>query len=220
MQADRVHIGFSQQLRVRAPVREVAGIATFGLDHGVLIQERACRCGVTFGADRELPGGRPKCVLSGGAVRLVTVCAINQPLIDFVVKGHGELRLHIAVALEAELGFSHFEQMPRRTRGMDPVATDAAHVALAVGRALKVCVLVAVACLAFFIHRFRGSAFGGEDQADIAILRMRFAGAVAALAGHAFAIEYLSRPAVRIVGKVLHNVFVAGRAAGCAHKVA
>ena len=41
-----------------------------------------------------------------------------------------------------------------------------------------------------------------------------------ALAGYAFPVMDKSLPAVRIVGKVLHDVFVAGRTGICIHRVA
>lgn len=55
VQAYRVHIGLSEQLGIRSPVREVAGAATFGLNRSVLVNEGSGRRRVAFSAIHELP---------------------------------------------------------------------------------------------------------------------------------------------------------------------
>lgn len=147
-------------------------------------------------------------------MRIVAVCALNQPLFHLVMKGHGELWLDVAVALEAELGLLHLEQMLRRAGSMDGVAADAAHITLAVDRALEVS-RPAMASLAFFIHLFGRRRGWIEDRGRIAALHVCLAGAVTALTGHDFAAMRQRRPAVRIVSKILHDFFVARRAGGC-----
>lgn len=220
LQADCVYIRLNQQLGIRPPVREVAADATFSLNRSVLIDEGSGHQQVAFGAHDELPSSRRQRILAKSAVRIVAVCTFDQPLFNLVMGGHGELRLDVAVALEAELGLLHLEQMLRRAGCMDDVATRAAHTALPVDRALKACALAAMACLAFFIHLFSGGRGGVEDHGDSAALRVRLAGTVTALAGHAFALMRQRRQAVRIVGKVLHDLFVTGRADSCVAKVA
>lgn len=76
-----------------------------------------------------------------------------------------------------------------------------------------------MASLAFFIHFFGGSPGRIEDQASVAVLRVFLTGAMTALAGRALAFSYHRLPAVRIVGKVLDYLFVAGGADGCIHKI-
>src|ERR1035441_47699 len=70
----------------------------------------------------------------------------------------------------------------------------------------------------FFIHNFGCGCSRIEDQCNVAALFVRFAGAVAALAGHAFAAGH-SRPAMRIAVNVLHYLFVTGCAGGCVRGV-
>ena len=157
-------------------MREVAGSATFSFDRGVFIDEWSGGRNMAFGAHDELPRRRGQRILSRGAVRIMAVCAVDQPLFNLVVNGRGELWLHVAVALEAELGLLHLEQLPGRARGVDAVAADAAYISLAMDRVLKVCVSGLMAFLAHFIHVFGGSACGVEDQGNGAVLRVRFAG--------------------------------------------
>ena len=57
LQADRVHIGLSQQFGIRSTVRDVTGSATFSLDRGVLMEEGSGRRSVAFCAYIELPSG-------------------------------------------------------------------------------------------------------------------------------------------------------------------
>jgi hypothetical protein len=218
--ADGIHIGAIQKLRIRSPMREVAGCATFGFDSTMFINEGSGRRGVAFGAHHELSRRRPHRILSQGVVRIVAVCAFHQTLFYLVVEGQGKLRLDIAVALEAELRICHFEQMPRHAGGMDAVAADAAYIALPVRRAVKVCVLPCMAAQAFVIHLFGGGLGGVEDPGNVvATDRVRFAGSVTAFASQTFAAMHQRQPAVRIIGKVLRDIFVAGRAGACAHEV-
>ena len=86
-------------------------------------------------------------------MHIVAVGARNQPLFNLVVKGHGELCLDIAVALETKSGLRHFERLLRRAGSMDDMASHAAHIALAMGRALEMSVSV-MARQAFFINLF------------------------------------------------------------------
>lgn len=86
-------------------------------------------------------------------MHIVAVGALNQPLFNLVVKGHGELWLDIAVALETKSGLRRFERLLRRAGSMDDMASHAAHIALAMGRALEMSVSV-MARQAFFINLF------------------------------------------------------------------
>lgn len=133
LQADLVHVGLNEQLVIRSPVREVASAATFGLDHSVLIKEGAGHSRMAFGASNELTGRRKPRILLNDVVHIVAVGALDQPLFNLVVKGHGELRLDVVVALKAKLGLLQFEKMFRCAWRMDSVAADAAHIATAVG---------------------------------------------------------------------------------------
>ena len=131
--ADRVHIRLNQQFGILSPVRKMAGDAAFSLNCSVLIEEGAGRWRVAFGAHQELPSSRRQLILAKGIVHIVAVCTTDQPLFNLVMNWHGELRLDVAVALKAELGLLHLEQILRRAGCMDDVAADAAHTTLTVG---------------------------------------------------------------------------------------
>jgi len=169
---------------------------------------------MAFSANHELPSSRRKRILSKDAVHIVAICAIDQTLFYLVARGHGELRFDVAVALEAELGLLHLEQMLRRAGSMDGVAADAAYIALAVGRAVEVS-RPAVACLAFFNHLFGRGRRWIEDRGGIAAIHVCLAGAVTTLAGYAITAMRQRRPAVRIVNEILHDFFVARRTGSC-----
>jgi len=220
LQADLIHIGLNQQLAIRSAVREVAEGATCSFDCRVHIDEGPGRRRVAFGAHHELPSGKGQYILSKSAVHIVAVGAVDQTLFNLVVKGHGELWLDVVVALKAKLGLLHIEQMFRRAGRMGGVATDAANIASAVGRALKVCVLAAMACLAFFIHLLGRGRGRVEDQCSVAALCMRLAGPVTALAGHALGAVDRHWLAMRIIGKLPHDLFVTGRARGGVNRTA
>jgi hypothetical protein len=173
---------------------------------------------MAFGANHELPSSRRKRILAKDAMHIVAICAVDQTLFYLVMRGHGELWLDVGVALEAELGLLHLEQMLRRAGSMDGVAADAAYIALAVGRTLEVS-RPAMACLTFFIHLFGRGLRWIEDSGSFAAIHVCFAGAMTAFAGHAITAMRQRRPAVRIFNKVLHDLLVARRAGGCALKV-
>jgi len=218
LQAELVHIGLNQQLVIRSPVREMASAASFSRDCSVLMNEGSGLRRVAFGAHYELPSGRGRCILPYGAVRIVAVCAIDHPLFNLVVKGHGELWLDVVVALKAKLGLLQFEQMFWCAGCMDSVAADAAHIAPAVGRPLKVCALAAMACLAFIIHLFgRGRV---EDRSGVDAFCVRLALAVTTLGGLAFAAVGERWHVVRIIGKSLYDLFVTCRTDGGVYQVA
>lgn len=149
----------------------------------------------------------------------MAVSARNQPLFNLVVKGHGELRFDIAVALETKSGLRHFEQLLRRAGSMDDMAAGAAHIALAMGRALEMSVSV-MARQAFFIHLFGRGRGQVENQSSVAVFCVRRGRAVTVLAGHAFAAIDERRLVVRTLDKALYDLFVAGRAEGEVHRVA
>ena len=88
LQADRVHIGMSQQFGIRSPVREVTGSASFSLDRGVLINERSGHRGVAFCAYSELPSGSVALTLSIIGVCIVAICTPDQPLCNQIGRAH------------------------------------------------------------------------------------------------------------------------------------
>ena len=136
------------------PCGKVAGGATFGLDRCVHMDEWSGYRAVAFGAHHELPGSRWQRILSQCAVRIMAVSAVDQPFPNLMMKGRGELWLHVAVALEAEFGLLCLEQIPGCPFRMNDVTADATQIGLAVGRVFKVSPSGLMAFLAFFVHIF------------------------------------------------------------------
>src|ERR1017187_4164382 len=105
--------------------------------------------------------------------------------------------------------------------GVNAVATEAAHVAFAMGRALKISVLALVAAEAFLVDFLCGGFGGVEDLGYVAAaLNVRLAGTMAAFAGHAGTTMHFSKPGMRIVSKAFRNFLMAGCADICANEVA
>ena len=71
-------------------------------------------------------------VASNDAVRIVAVRTLHEAFVDAVLGGHGELRAHGGVAAVAQLVLLLREQVFRRGRMVDRVATGAGHVVLRV----------------------------------------------------------------------------------------
>jgi len=214
LQANRVHIGMSQKFWICSAVRDVTGRAAFRLDHCVLINVRSSHCGVAFCAYIKLPCGSVARTFSIIAMRIVAVRALDHPLCHLVAEGHGELRLELRVALVAEFRLRQLEQMPWRFGCMNTMTANTAYVSFAVRGVLKVYVPACVAGLTFLIHCFGRGCGGVEDRCSVAVLFMRFAGTVTALASYALAVGH-SCSAVRIIFKSLGNLLVAVRADGC-----
>lgn len=221
LEADRVDVGAVQQPWIRSAVRGVACGTPFGLDDRVLIDKRPGRLGVTLGANRILLRRRPQAFLAERAMRVVAIGALHQSLFHLVMERHGELRLHVGMALEAEHRLSGFQQMLGGCARVNAVAANAADVAFAVGRALKVRVLALVATEARLVD-FLCGAFGRvEDLGNVAAaLDVRFTGTVAAFASHAGSAMHFSKLCMGIVGEPFRNFLMAGRAGVCAYKVA
>ena len=102
LQADRVYRGAIEQTRIRSAVREVASDAAFGLDDRVLISKRSALFRVALGAHGIHLRRGAEVFFVEGAVRIVAVRAVDQPLFHLVMEGLIELRLRVGVALEAE----------------------------------------------------------------------------------------------------------------------
>ncbi len=98
LQAQRVDIAHVQQARVGGSVRRVARRAALSFDHGMLKHKWTRGLGMALGADRVLIGSRLQLRTFEGAMRIVTITAGQQPLIDFVMERLRERRFHVGVA--------------------------------------------------------------------------------------------------------------------------
>ena len=190
----------------------VAAHATFGLHRGVLVDKRPARLRVALGADRILVCGRLQVVIPECSVNVMAIAALHQLFIHLVVEGHIERRLHVRVALEAEVRLRSLQQR-LFLAGVNVVAADAAYVGLGVRRPVEVGMRSRVAPKALLIH-FLGRSLGGiEDLGDIAAaLHVRSARTMAAFAVHAGCAMLCRKLGVRIAFKLLGYLVMAGGA--------
>jgi len=107
--AQRIDIGHIQEPRILRTVRSVATKAPLGLDRGMLKDKRSACLRMALGADRILIGCGLEVVISKRAMRIVAIGALDQALVDLVVKGHIKARFDIGVALEAKGRLADFE---------------------------------------------------------------------------------------------------------------
>ena len=108
-QAELVDRGKSQQTRISRAVRGMTGRASFGLYRSVFIGERALLVRVTFDTSRIPARGEPGLFELESAMRVVAITATHCPFQDFVVGGHRERRLDLAVATDTELRIIRFQ---------------------------------------------------------------------------------------------------------------
>src|ERR1017187_6461445 len=79
--AQGVDIRHIQQPGVLRTMRSVAGHAPLRLDRGVLVYERPTHLRVALGADHILVSRGPQVVVPEGAVRIMTVAALDQTFV-------------------------------------------------------------------------------------------------------------------------------------------
>src|SRR5215469_5873382 len=103
LQAKLVHIVASKEARIWRTVREVAKCASLRFDRRVLIHKRTGLLSVAFHAYRISGDAAAQFLLLKRPVRIVTVTATHQPLINLVVKGLRESWLNVGMARVAEL---------------------------------------------------------------------------------------------------------------------
>ena len=85
---------------------EMACYAAFGLDDRMLISKRSTFFHMALGADQVLLRRGAEVLLVERSMRIMAVGAMNQPLLNFVMERHVELRLGVGVTLEAKVGLS------------------------------------------------------------------------------------------------------------------
>ena len=145
----------------------MATYATLRLYRGVLEHERSAGLGVALRADLVLIGRRFDVVIAEGSVGIVAIAALHQAFIHPVMEGLREVRLHVGVALIAELGLIDFQQGGFRAGAMNAVATGAAYIRLGVRRPQEVGMSSRVATEAGSVHLLRGHLAKLADLGDI-----------------------------------------------------
>ena len=132
LQAEQVHVAELEHVGVGPAMNHVAGGATIDLHRCMLVHEGTLLIGVALETNRVLRGGHTDLFGQRRSVDIVAIGALNQPLIDAMVKGHGELGLLLKVAGEAKLGLRLGKQVLGCFGVMRRVAGNAAHVVLVV----------------------------------------------------------------------------------------
>ena len=104
MQAQQVHLAYTQIARVGRTVRGVTTAAALRLDRYVLINERALLIGVAFDTNR-VPGWHgPHLAEGGGAMDVVAVAALDETFVYSMVIRPREIGLGGHMASVAEFG--------------------------------------------------------------------------------------------------------------------
>lgn len=210
LEADRIHVCAIEQPRIWSAVRCMAGRAALGLHYHVLVYEWPCSLAMTFCADHIHLRRRAKVFAIEGAMRIVTVGALQETFFNLVMEGHVELCLGFGVALVAQLRLRSFEQLLLDRAVVDAVTTYAAHLVFAVCRALEVGVLALVAAEAPCIHFLRRGLCRIENLGYVpAAIDVRLARTVATFAGNARLAVHLGNLRVRIRSKSLCGIFMA-----------
>lgn len=93
LQAEQVDIAQFQHVRIRPAMHQVAGLTTIYLHRLVFEDEWPLLVGVALEANLVLARGRAHLVRLHGAMRVVTVGALDEPFVHPMMERHVELRL-------------------------------------------------------------------------------------------------------------------------------
>ena len=198
----------------------VARQAPLCLDWSVLVYEWSARLRVALGADCILVGCGLDVVVSKGAVHIMTVAALYQPLIYPVVKRHIERRLHVGVAPKAKCWLRSLKQRFPVAFGVHAVATHTTHAGLRMRRTIEVGMRSRMATQALGIHIPGRGLSGIEDLGHVPTAsHVLTACPVAVLAGHSIVAVHQRHFGVRVIGESLYHLFVARSADFRAYKL-
>lgn len=185
LQAQQIHVAYPEHVNVGAPVRNMAGGASLDFHRLVLEYERSLFIGVAGEADGILRGRSAHLLRPNCTVHVVTIRALDEPLVHTMVEGHFELGLFSQMARVAELRLCFHQQELFGLRMVRRVAGDAADIVSRVDRVDRIHMLRAtgVATQAAIDNRFCGNVLECEDLGDIAAaIDVRLAGTMASFA--------------------------------------
>ena len=144
LQTEEIHLAALQKARVGGAVRGMAGYATFGLNHRMLIYKRSGFVRMTLEADGVLRGSGAQLARQESTVRIMAIAALHEPFVNTMMKGARELLLCFEMAAVAKLWLLLFHQELAFLRIMRRVAFRTTDVVLEMGGACKVAVLLTV----------------------------------------------------------------------------
>ena len=128
LQAQQTGLAYSQQARVRGPVRGVTTGAAFGLDGKVLENEWALLVRMALHAHGVTASDVPYLPQGAGAVKIVTVRAFHQALVHAVMERFRKIGLGSRVASVAQLGLTLRQQAMRFFGVVGRMAVQAADI--------------------------------------------------------------------------------------------
>ena len=104
LEAELVHLGPVEQMRIRRAVRRVTGQAALDLHGRMLVLERPGFIGVAVQTDGLLRCGGAQLVGLGTTVRIVAITAPDQAFVHPMMSGLGKVRFDLAVATVTKEG--------------------------------------------------------------------------------------------------------------------
>ena len=191
----------------------MASQASHRLDRRVLIHKRPARLHMALGANLVLVDRGLQVVSPEGAMHVVAVTALDRAFVHRVVERHIERTLHIGVAGIAERRLRNFEQARFVLNAVDGMATEAAQAGLRVRRAIEIGVRPRMTAKAGGINLLGRRRPEPEDLRYVPTRAdMRQTRSMAAFAGDSFAVVHQRETRMRVRGKTLGHVCVAGHA--------
>ena len=138
LEAELVHLGPVEQMRIRRAVRRVTGQAALDLHRRMLVLERPGFIGVAVQTDGLLGGGGAQLVGLETAVRIVAIAALDQAFVHPMMGRLGKVRFDFAVATVAKQGLRGRQQIARHVGRVLGVATGAPNIILEMFRTQEV----------------------------------------------------------------------------------
>jgi hypothetical protein len=141
LQAKQIHVAHPEHVSIRASVRNMTGRATLDLYRLVFEHKRSLLVDVARKTNRVLCGGGPHLLGTNGAVRIVTVGALDQSFVNTMAERHFELGFLLEMARVTQFGLRFRQQKLFGLRLVRRVAGDTTDIVLGVNRVDSVHVL-------------------------------------------------------------------------------
>ncbi len=212
LKADGVDVGAVEKAWIGSAVGRMATDTTFGLDYAMFVAPGPRGFGVALDAGSVLPVDRFKRSAFKGAMRVVTVRALDETFIDLMVIRQGEVEAGIVVALITQCGLRCLEQVVGFAL-MDVVTAEATYVAIGMCRAIEIRMTVLMTVEAKSVDIVGGRGGWIEDLRFVSVaVDVGLAVAVAAFACDCVATVGRGQASVGIVCESLDHFFMTASA--------
>lgn len=216
--AERIHGSHRQHARILRAMRVVAAQTANAFDRSVLKDKGSAHIGMATSADRVGVCRSAQVVIAECSVDIMAVRTLHHALIDRMMKRHGELRLNVGMASVAKLGLRRNQQVLTDAGVVYAVAAQAIDAGTRMWRTHEVRMRILMAVQAAHINCPRRCVFKTKDLRYIAsALDVGQARTVTVFAAQSIVAMQQNHARMRIVGKAVRNVGMAGLADGCAH---